>query len=407
MRSGLFFFGALVLVFGGTSSFAQAQEQKIQLKNASFEDTPRHSQTPKDWIDCGFPGESEPDVQPSGEFGVTMLPQDGDTYLGLVVRDNSTWERVSQRLTGPMEGGKCYEFSIYLAKSPQYLSQSRVTDEKVNYVRNAKIRIYGGFSPCHRQQLLAESPLIGSYNWRQFNFKFEPTDDFTYITFEAFYQTPNLFPYNGNILLDNASALTAVPCKEKPEKPVVTNKPPVTPPPGKDTSNGPKTAGGPRKPTVDNPKNTDPPVSNPVRPPVNSTTANTTPKGPKVIENPNLDTLDNFTKGQTIRIRSIVFTVNDTTLNRSSYVDLDKLNNFLKQNDKVVIEIGGHTNGLCDDSYCNSLSLRRARAVANYLIKHGTNPDRLQVKGYGKTQPLSAVKNAPLNQRVEVKILEL
>lgn len=404
MRSGLFFFGALVLVFGGTSNFVQAQEQKIQLKNPSFEDTPRHSQTPRDWIDCGFPGESEPDVQPSGEFGVTMLPQDGDTYLGLVVRDNSTWERVSQRLSGPMEGGKCYEFSIYLAKSPQYLSQSRVTEEKVNYVRNAKLRIYGGFSPCHRQQLLAESPLISSYNWRQFNFKFEPTDDFTYITFEAFYQTPNLFPYNGNILLDNASALTAVPCKEKV---VVTTKPPVNPPPGKDTSNGPKTAAGPRKPPVDNPKSTDPVTTNPVKPTTNPTTTNTTPKGPKVIENPNLDTLDNFSKGQTIRIRSIVFNVNDTTLNRSSYVDLDKLNKFLKQNDKVVIEIGGHTNGLCDDSYCNSLSLRRARAVANYLIKNGIMANRLEVKGYGKTQPLSAVKNDPLNQRVEIKILEL
>ena len=405
MRSGLFFFGALVLVFGGTSNFAQAQEQKIQLKNPSFEDAPRHSQTPRDWIDCGFPGESEPDVQPSGQFGVTMLPQHGDTYLGLVVRDNSTWERVSQRLSSPMENGKCYEFSIYLAKSPQYLSQSRLSEKEVNYNRSVKLRIYGGFSPCHRQYLLAESAMVGSFTWKEFNFRFEPNDDFTYITFEAFYQTPNLFPYNGNILLDNASALTVVPCKEK-EKPVVITKTP-TPPPVKDTSNGPKTAGGTRNPPVDNPRPRDPQVSTPVKPPVNTTTVNTTPKGPKVIENPNLDTLNNFTKGQTIRIRSIVFTVNDTTLNRSSYVDLDKLNNFLKQNNKVVIEIGGHTNGLCDDSYCNSLSLRRARVVANYLIKNGIIANRLEVKGYGKTQPLSAVKNDPLNQRVEIKILEL
>jgi outer membrane protein OmpA-like peptidoglycan-associated protein len=290
-----------------------------------------------------------------------------------------------------------------LAKSPQYLSQSRVTDEKVNYVRNAKIRIYGGFSPCSRQQLLAESPLIGGYNWRQFNFKFEPTDDFTYITFEAFYQTPNLFPYNGNILLDNASALTMVPCKDKP--PVAITKT-TTPPPVKDTSGGKGT--GPKKnpPVIESTKNTDPPVvvRDPVRPPNTNTT---TAKSPKVVENPNLDTLTNFSKGQTIRIRSIVFTVNDTTLNRSSYVDLDKLNNFLKINKNIIIEIGGHTNSLCDDSYCNSLSLRRARVVANYLIKHGTTATRLQVKGYGKTQPLSTIKNDPLNQRVEVKILEL
>jgi outer membrane protein OmpA-like peptidoglycan-associated protein len=404
MRSGLFFFGALVLVFGGTSSFAQAQEQKIQLKNPSFEDTPRHSQTPRDWIDCGFPGESEPDVQPSGEFGVTMLPQDGDTYLGLVVRDNSTWERISQRLSGPMERGKCYEFSIYLAKSPQYLSQSRVTDEKVNYVRNAKIRIYGGFSSCNRQQLLAESPLIGSYNWRQFNFKFEPTDDFTYITFEAFYQTPNLFPYNGNILLDNASALTAVPCKDKPIAVKTTTPPPGKPSNGVDTSGGKGSkAGKPNQPVVPPVKKEDPPVTVTTTPPAPVT------KSSKTLDSPNLDTLkgSSLSKGQTLRIRSIVFTINDTTLNRTSYADLDKLNNFLKTNSNIIIEIGGHTNGLCDDSYCNSLSLRRARAVANYLIKHGTTATRLQVKGYGKTQPLSAVKNDPLNQRVEIKILEL
>lgn len=405
MRSGLFFFGALVLVFGGTSSFAQAQEQKIQLKNASFEDTPRHSQTPRDWIDCGFPGESEPDVQPSGEFGVTMLPQDGDTYLGLVVRDNSTWERVSQRLSGPMEGGKCYEFSIYLAKSPQYLSQSRVTDEKVNYVRNAKIRIYGGFSPCHRQQLLAESPLISSYNWRQFNFKFEPTDDFTYITFEAFYQTPNLFPYNGNILLDNASALTVVPCKEKPVVVTKTTTPdPKKPNSSIDTSKNKTPDKNSNKPTT---ASTDNPVRDKPKNPLETT--GTTPKSPQILDSPNLDTIrgSSLSKGQTLRIRSIVFNVNDTTLNRTSYADLDKLNNFLKTNNSIIIEIGGHTNGLCDDSYCNSLSLRRARAVANYLIKHGTTAARLQVKGYGKTQPLSAVKNDPLNQRVEIKIMEL
>lgn len=400
MRSGLFIVGALVLVFGGTS--AQAQEHKIQLKNPSFEDTPRHSQTPRDWIDCGFAGESEPDVQPSGEFGVTMMPQDGDTYLGMVVRDNSTWERVSQRLTGPMEGGKCYEFSIYLAKSPQYLSRSRVSDENVNYIRNAKLRIYGGFSSCQRQQLLAESPMISSYNWREFNFRFEPNDDYTYITFEAFYQTPNLFPYNGNILIDNASAIVMVPCKD--DKPVVVNKPTVTPPLVKDTSTGVKNNTAKKNPPVVTvPK--DNASTEKAKPPVAANTSTKSP--PKVLENPNLDTLSTVTKGQTLRIRSIIFNVNDTTLNRSSYVDLDKLNNFLRQNANIVIEIGGHTNGLCDDSYCNSLSLRRARVVANYLIKQGTDAARLQVKGYGKTQPLSAVKNDPTNQRVEIKILDI
>lgn len=403
MRSRSILLSALVLVFGGTSSFAQAQDNKIYLKNASFEDAPRNSQTPKEWIDCGFPGESQPDVHPSGDFGVTMLPQHGETYLGLVVRDNSTWEKVSQRLTSPMEGGKCYEFSIYLAKSPQYLSLSRISEERVNYVKNAKLRIYGGFGACQKTQLLAESPLIGSYNWKEFSFKFEPNDNYTYITFEAFYQTPNLFPYNGNLLLDNASPIAMVPCKEKP---VVIVKQPAAPKPNPDT---PKTNIGTKNPPRNTPIETnDPSRSKPKKDPVvEPTVAVKLP--PKVLENPNLDSVktSNLMKGQTLRIRSIVFNTNDTTLNRASFVDLDKLSSFLKQNPKVMIEIGGHTNGICDDEYCNSLSLNRAKAVANYLIKNGTMASRLQMKGYGKTQPLSGVKNDPLNQRVEIKILEL
>ena len=217
MRSGLLFFSILTLVFGAVRSSAQAQDNKIYLKNPSFEDVPRHSQTPKDWIDCGFELESEPDIQPNGEFGVTMPAQHGQTYLGLVVRDNETWERVSQKVSRPLEKGKCYEFSIHLARSPQYISQSRVKDTQANYITPAKLKIYGGFSPCDRQFLLAESNLIINYRWLEFNFKFEPIDNYTYITFEAFYKTPNLFPYNGNILLDNASALNPIPCKEQPE----------------------------------------------------------------------------------------------------------------------------------------------------------------------------------------------
>ena len=69
---------------------------------------------------------------------------------------------------------------------------------------------------CSKRELLAESPLIGNTNWEPFAFKFEPKQTHTHITFEAFYKTPVLFPYNGNILVDNASEIVPMPCDEEP-----------------------------------------------------------------------------------------------------------------------------------------------------------------------------------------------
>ncbi|NJK83344.1 MAG: hypothetical protein HC912_05515 [Saprospiraceae bacterium] len=116
----------------------------IELTNSSFEDFPRISKPPRGWYDCGFNNESPPDVHPvldGGEFRVMNDPQDKETYLGLVVRDNDTWESVAQRLIIPLKAGKCYTFSIYVARSITYESQSRVTGERANYATPARLRI--------------------------------------------------------------------------------------------------------------------------------------------------------------------------------------------------------------------------------------------------------------------------
>lgn len=371
------FLGAVALVFSTVLTGVFAQDTLIYLQNPSFEDVPQANRLPKGWVNCNSDASLAPDIQPSGDFSVTTPAQHGKTYMAMVVRDNETWEKISQKLSRPLKGGKCYEFKIYLARSEKYIGQSEAKGGQANYSTPAKLRIYGGFSACDRQFLLAETNLIINYRWLEFNFRFEPTDDYTYLTFEAFYKTPNLFPYNGNILLDNASPITPVTedCEEKPE--VVQNTPP-------------------KKDSI----TTTPPKADPFAPPVT----------PPVVEvNPNFSAIktENLTKGQTFRMSSITFAVNDTIINRASYPQLDDLQKFLTNNPGVVIEIGGHTNGLCADDYCNQLSQRRAAAVGKYLINKGIKAERLVMKGYGKTQPVSVVKNDPKNQRVDVKILEL
>ena len=100
------------------SLIAQAYSQSktvdsIRLVNASFEDTPKQSSPPMGWTDCGFTGESAPDVHPSNFWQVSKPAFNGRTYMGLVVRHNDTWERVSQMLESPLVGGQCYNFSIW------------------------------------------------------------------------------------------------------------------------------------------------------------------------------------------------------------------------------------------------------------------------------------------------------
>jgi len=169
---------------------------------------------PRGWTDCGFRGETPPDVHPVrlGNFRVSTEPAHGRTYMGMVTRDNDTWEQIGQNLTKPLIAGKCYSFSVALARSETYFSQSRVTDKAANYVKPIKLKIYGGDDRCHKNELLSETSLIKNSKWLRYSFTISPEEDYHGITLEAFYSTPTLYPYNGNILVDDLSPIIEILC---------------------------------------------------------------------------------------------------------------------------------------------------------------------------------------------------
>jgi len=210
----------LVTSFLFSCIFCFAQEE-IFLENSSFEDYPKLSHTPTGWHNCGNANASAVDVHPvpDSKFKVDKTAYDGETYLGMVVRENETWEAVGQRLSQPLEAEKAYSFSIHLARSTTYLSSlstAKVKKNKtekpkqINFATPIKLRIWGGDAYCKKVELLAESSIVINTRWLNFNFQFEPHNDYDYITFEAFYKTPVPYPYNGNILLDNASSITEI-----------------------------------------------------------------------------------------------------------------------------------------------------------------------------------------------------
>jgi outer membrane protein OmpA-like peptidoglycan-associated protein len=197
-----------------------------------------------------------------------------------------------------------------------------------------------------------------------------------------------LIPYNGNLLLDGVSDIVQKPCPGE----IAYNKNNL--PPHKRTKTNPKSNNSSSKPsgTVK-----DTPV----------VVVDNAPKKPKILTELNRSTLK---EGQVIEIKRLEFMADTSKINSASYEVLDEVYNFLKGNPEVIVEIGGHTNNIPPDAYCDQLSTARAKVVAEYLINKGIKTDKIQFKGYGKRKPIADNKTAigrQRNQRVEIKILSI
>jgi len=198
-----------------------AQSDTISIKNGSFEDEPRagaYDDVPiESWFDCGakqFPRESAPDIHPIDFWQVTLPANKGETYLGIVARDNESWESVSQRLTKTMMKDKCYQLSVDLARSASYLSGSRTRndDVKLQYTKPAILNIWGANEYCSKRELLATSKPIDNTDWVTYDFELIPFEDLNIITLEVHYADDSEFPYNGHILIDGLSDLIGTSC---------------------------------------------------------------------------------------------------------------------------------------------------------------------------------------------------
>jgi outer membrane protein OmpA-like peptidoglycan-associated protein len=371
-----------------------AQSKRIKLSNPSFEGTPSMGSPPQNWFDCGMEGESAPDVQP-GAFEVKNKAHDGGTYLGMVVRDNETWEAVGQHLSSPLQGGNCYQFRIFLNRSDEYFSHSRTTEKNEFFTKPIKLRIWGGNSRCDRGQLLDESELINGGTWTESTFVLSPKENYSYIVLEAFYKTPSLFPYNGNILVDNASDIILKDkCNDKIDPEIWTKEQEIAQKIPKKT-----------KPPVD--KKTTP--SKKVKPPVDKT-----PPPPSKVTPPKIMKefvkISNIKEGQSIRIKELNFNTNAYEINDDMHPVLDEIYHFLNKNKNVRIEIAGHTNQLPSDEYCDWLSENRSYVVAQYLLNKGIKKEQVSHKGYGKRKPIDTSGTAAghqKNQRVEIKVLSI
>lgn len=107
---------------------------------------------------------------------------------------------------------------------------------------------------------------------------------------------------------------------------------------------------------------------------------------------------------------SITFALNSADLNSQFYSALDGVAMVLKEYDKTVVEVAGHTDSTGSDQYNQSLSQRRAQSVATYLSSRGVNNQRLLTVGGGEAYPIASndtEQGRAANRRVELTIVPI
>jgi len=113
--------------------------------------------------------------------------------------------------------------------------------------------------------------------------------------------------------------------------------------------------------------------------------------------------------GKKVVLNNILFETGKSILTASSYVELVRLLNIMKDNAQMKIEISGHTDKTGSEPVNFKLSEARAKAVVEYLIQKGIDRSRMEFRGYGSLQPIAdntTPKGRAKNRRVEFKILE-
>jgi len=173
--------------------FINTVKAQVFLQNPSFEDTPADATTPQGWIPCA--PYTTPDIFP-GYWGVYNESTEGETFVGIITREDGSYESISTRLSENLEAGKCYSFSIDLAHSKTY----------AGYNGSIKLKFYVGTEKCDDAQLIYETELIKHAEWKNYPIQFYPEKDVRYLLIEASY-TKKRFSHKGNALLDNISPI--------------------------------------------------------------------------------------------------------------------------------------------------------------------------------------------------------
>ncbi|MEO7312526.1 MAG: OmpA family protein [Chitinophagaceae bacterium] len=108
-----------------------------------------------------------------------------------------------------------------------------------------------------------------------------------------------------------------------------------------------------------------------------------------------------------MELKNILFETNSFRLNPSSYTELDKVVQLMKDNPTLKIQIGGHTDKVGKPEENMKLSNSRAKSVVDYIVSKQIVAARLSYKGFGSSKPIADNKTEAgkaKNRRTELVV---
>jgi len=106
-----------------------------------------------------------------------------------------------------------------------------------------------------------------------------------------------------------------------------------------------------------------------------------------------------------ILLQGVNFWEGSDQFTSESYSAMDQIYESLAYYSDLRVEIAGHTDNVGDEDANKSLSMKRARAVLNYLVSKGIPKNRMTARGYGMERPVasnSSEDGRAANRRIEV-----
>jgi OmpA-OmpF porin, OOP family len=106
-----------------------------------------------------------------------------------------------------------------------------------------------------------------------------------------------------------------------------------------------------------------------------------------------------------VTLRGVHFRFDSAALTSEAKSILDRSLSAIKSNPSKNISVEGHTDSTGSDSYNLDLSQRRAQSVVDYLVTQGVSGARLNARGFGESNPVTANDSASSraqNRRVEI-----
>lgn len=103
----------------------------------------------------------------------------------------------------------------------------------------------------------------------------------------------------------------------------------------------------------------------------------------------------------------INFKYNSDEIQPESLENIQQVANVLKKYPNATVRAAGYTDSLGNADYNIDLSQRRAKAVAEQLVKDGVNEANVSYVGYGAANPIATNKTAKgryQNRRVELEV---